>query len=86
MVKYRYLEHGVVGSVGLIQRQRISTAQQDLCLGPDRCVIEAEIDADDLLGKAGVVVEHPAVADIEQSLHPNDLSIDGATHLAVGLQ
>ena len=80
MVKHRDLEDAVVGFGGLVQCERVAAPKNDVLAEVGWCAIEKEIHADDLLGEIGVVVEHAAVADVEQTPGPGDLAVDGVAN------
>lgn len=49
-------------------------------------LIEKQIDTNDLLGEAGVVVKDTAVTDVEKASRAGDLPIDRVTDLSIGLE
>jgi hypothetical protein len=68
-------ENRVRGRIRVLQRQRVAAAERDPTSGALGWAVQEQVDADDELGKARVVIEHSAIADAEQTTRANKLSI-----------
>ncbi len=77
MVVEQRLEYGVEGAVGLIEVERVAGLRSDVGReGVGRQPVEEEVNGDDLPDQGGVVLEDPAVADVEHPPGAVDLALD----------
>ena len=86
VVEDRDLQHAVVDRVGLFELQRVAAAQRDIRGQVGRRAVQEEIDAHHRVRKTRVVLEHPAVSDVEEVLRAVDLRVQGSADVAVGVE